>query len=358
MATAVYFDESGYTGGALLDPVQPDFCVASSLIGDAEAAEILDACFPGYGGEEFKFQKLWRRPASRSRLQALSAALGARADALFIWCVDKRFCVLVKLIDHMIEPVFHARGLDFYANGHAAQFSNYLHFSLLADAGRSFYDALIGTYYAFARDPTETRLRVMQRKLGLMARSAPADLQPLVGMAHIGALTFHDHADIKTFKATMEIQLTSVLSSVGYWRQRVDGPLELFHDASNNFFGQADRWGAITRADVPPQLLPVANDEPLPFPLGIGATHAVDSRDSPSIQLCDLLAGLAVKSRRPAAEPAMEAFRMQLLEAGLGTLNSNGIWPEPSFPRSAPALLSGPDAVDRMAKIIRDGLKG
>jgi len=52
MVHAIYIDESGYTGRALLDPAQPLFCVASSLIGDEEAEEILRRAFPTFGGEE------------------------------------------------------------------------------------------------------------------------------------------------------------------------------------------------------------------------------------------------------------------------------------------------------------------
>ena len=56
--TRVFFDESGFTGNALLDDAQRNFVVASSVVDDAEAEKILRAAFPKYAGAEFKFKNI------------------------------------------------------------------------------------------------------------------------------------------------------------------------------------------------------------------------------------------------------------------------------------------------------------
>ena len=55
LTKTLYFDESGFTGYNLLDPNQPVFTIASSDLGDQEAADILRAAFPRYQGHEYKF---------------------------------------------------------------------------------------------------------------------------------------------------------------------------------------------------------------------------------------------------------------------------------------------------------------
>lgn len=352
MARAVYFDESGYTGGALLDPVQPLFCVASSLVGDSEAEGILRRAFPGYAAQEFKFQQLWRRDKTRGQLPALATELHAVQDRLFLWVIDKRFCVLTKLIDFLVEPVFHDMGRDFYKNGHAAKFSNYIHSGFAVVGSPELYEATIRPYYEFSRDPTEERLQELQRRLGLMATSGPKEMRFFYEMALKGARDFHRNCDITTFKDTFEIQLTSVLASVGYWRHLIPDDLELFHDASNNFFNQSSLWEAITADDVPAQFHPVANAPPMEFPLRVVSTKAKDSKESFAIQLCDVLAGLAVKFARERARDPGSGLVKDILDAGFGDLTYNGIRPGVDFPSGPPEVLDGPDVVDQLMAII------
>lgn len=72
----IYMDESGFTGDDLLEDGQSHFVIASTLIGDDEAREILDRCFPRYQGPEVKFKVLWRRrDVHRCGLQTFAAEL-------------------------------------------------------------------------------------------------------------------------------------------------------------------------------------------------------------------------------------------------------------------------------------------
>jgi hypothetical protein len=57
-------------------------------------------------------------------------ALGGVHEKLFVWQVDKRFCVLTKMIDYLLEPIAHSAGHDFYKNSYASKFANYIYFGL------------------------------------------------------------------------------------------------------------------------------------------------------------------------------------------------------------------------------------
>jgi hypothetical protein len=79
----------------------------------------------------------------------------------------------------------------------------------------------------------------------------------------------------------------------------------------------------------------------------------MDSKDSPSIQVCDLLAGLATKHFSPRTEGDDRVFMDQVIEAGLKHITYNGIRPDVIFPdQIPPRRLDGPDVVDQMTDII------
>lgn len=358
MVRSIYFDESGYTGKALLDPAQPFFCLASTLIDDAEAGDILKRVFPGYGGQEFKFQSLWRRrERTKAQIIALAKEVYAVRDRVFLWVIDKRFCVLTKFIDFLIEPVLHKLGRDFYKDSYAPKFSNISHSAITSLGEPELYEATIRPFYEFTRDPTEERLRELQRRLMLMSTSTPDGLRFFYETAVIGAVHFHNHSEIEGFEDTFEVHLSSALASVGYWRHRIKDDFGIFHDASSAFFRQADLWDTITSDEVPPQFHPVANGPPLEFPLRIKSTTAVDSKTSPAIQLCDLIAGLAVKAVCGGANAADAATIDAIRGAGFVDMEFNGIRPSDDFPDGAPAALDGPDAVDLLSAVMNPGLK-
>lgn len=351
MVTDVFFDESGYTGRALLDPVQPHLVVASSIIGETDAEAILREAFPSYQGEEFKFQNIWKRPNSRVRLPEFARIVGSRAQDLFFWHIDKRFCVLTKLVDHLLEPLAYERGFDFYQDAYAHRFSNYIYVGLKHIGAPGLYEAVTDAYYAFAIDPTEERLASLRRSLTLMANSTPDELEFFFGSALEGVRTFHEHSDIATFRDTLETQVTSILASVSYWTHKRPGPLNVRHDQSASFFKDGSLWKAIASPKAPAHLHPTANGPPTTFPLPVVSTTPVDSKTSYAIQLCDLAAGLTAKML--ARDPDNQAIVDAVLATPFAHAPKNGISPGDEFPDGPPARRAGPDAVDQMVSIIR-----
>jgi hypothetical protein len=351
---AVFFDESGYTGRNLLDPAQPMFVIASSLIGEYDAARILADAFPRFKGDELKFQDVWKR--HRQRLVPLCTSLGERAADLYVWHIDKKFCVLQKMIDYLIEPIAYEAGHDFYKNSYAYKYANYIYFGLTQIGTPELYSATLTAYYEFVCDPTNASLGRLQYRLSLFESSGPAEMKFFFEMAGLGAEHLYRSGTVEGLRGSLEVYVTSMLNCVGFWSQRVDGELDIFHDQSNSFFAQKDLWDALTSKEVAEQLHPVANGPPIKFPLPVGQTNSLDSKTSAAIQLCDLLAGLTAKMRnRPEGEG--QDVIDGLLATKIGSVAINGIQPGTEFPDGGPELRDGPDPVDRMVKIIRSGQK-
>jgi hypothetical protein len=349
----LYFDESGFTGYNLLDPDQPVFMIASSDLAEQEAADILQRAFPRYQAPEFKFSNIWASNRNRRGLIEFGracATLGARA---YMWRTDKRFAVLTKVIDFLIEPYLHDMGYDFYADGFARKYSNYIHYGLTECGEPALYDSIIRAYQEFSRAPSEAGLERLQIRLRLMANSLEEPLSIFLDQMAIGAEVFERYRSVESFTGADELYVTTMLAIIGHWRQRSPDDFAVVHDDSAHFFRHREMWETITSPNVPPQMHVAGDGSEVPYPLRVVSTTPTPSEQSRSIQFCDVLAGVSAKIFDERIEGDDRQLLNDAIVAGLGELTFNGIRPEPEFPdRIPPPPLDGPDAVDRMVGVI------
>ncbi|MBG6206260.1 hypothetical protein IWQ49_000907 [Labrenzia sp. EL_126] len=144
-----------------------------------------------------------------------------------------------------------------------------------------------------------------------------------------------------------------MLAVIAHWRKIHDEDFAVVHDATANFFRHRNLWERITNTDVPDQSHRLGDGSDVEFPLRVVSTAAVDSRENRSIQFCDVLAGLVARHFDPRTEGDDRKLIDDVIEAGLGCLDYNGIRPSFVWPDEIPPRrLSGPDAVDRMTQMI------
>ena len=168
-----------------------------------------------------------------------------------------------------------------------------------------------------------------------------------------GAEAFLHFTDLETFRLSNELHTSTMIALVSHWRRRTDDDFAVVHDASSTFLRNRRMWENVTNEAVPAQGMPGGDGQDTPFPLRVVSTMAADSRSSAAIQFCDVLAGLTARhfSTKDGEE---RAFLDELVRAGLGELTWDGVRPGLVFPDSIPPRrLDGPDAVDRMAEVIR-----
>jgi hypothetical protein len=348
----LYFDESGFTGYNLLDPVQPIFAVASTGISDAEAAQILDQSFPKYQGSEFKFTNIWGTN-SRSGLLTFAGHLQTLGEQAFVYMIDKRFAVLTKIVDFLIEPYITDAGFDFYDEGFCWKYCNYIHYGLTEFAPPELYESLVNAYQAFSRNPTEESLAILHSRLEIMAGSTEEPVRIFLEQMELGARLFHKYHVLEKFKGSDELQLTSMMAIVSHWRGKYKEDFAVVHDASSNFLRGKEFWERITNNNVPKQLHRSGDGTMTEFPLRVVSTTPMDSKDSAAIQFCDVLAGLTTRHFSPRTEGKDRDFMNEVVEAGLKELSFNGIRPSTIFPdRIPPKRLTGPDIVDQMTNIM------
>ena len=352
MTRTIFCDESGFTGYNLLDPKQPFFAVASADISEADAEEILRQSFHSYRGAEFKFSNIWR---SRQRTGLLKFAenLQGLKDSFFVYVIDKKFGVLTKIVDFLVEPIVTSAGYDFYEDGFCWKYCNYIYFGFTQFAPTELLETILKEYQVFSRNPTLGSLMHLQKRLQFIAASTEEPVQIFLQQIELGARLFNEFYNLGKFKGSDELQLTTMLAIVGYWRQRCCENFIIVHDNSSNFLRRKEMWERITNNNVPKQLHRQGDGTFIEFPLRVNATKTIDSKCSKSVQFCDILAGLATKFFNPRTREVDRKFLEELIAAGLGDLKYSGILPSHIFPdQFPPKQLSGPDIVDQMTNII------
>jgi len=353
MTTKLYFDESGYTGRQLLDPLQRHFVLASSTVGDDIALDLMRTSFPDYQGAEFKFEKIWAKPTSRRRLPIFVEAVGTHAVEFYVWSIDKRYSLLIKMLEYLMEPALYEAGYDWYS-GYGYGLSNYVQFGLTRMAPDGLYEATLRAYLEFARKPSDEGRFALMAEFQTLKRKAPEEIQFVYDACISGLADFHRYHEFEGYRNTLEIYVTSMLNAVGYWANRGLTDLELNHDESSGFFRSADMWAAMTSSAVGARVQPVLNGPPITFPLPVKATVSRRSQESAGVQLCDLMAGLSAKmfAGRLQDEPGLlDVMR----SSGFAQIDGNGVGPSDVFPEGPPPRRNGKDAVDRMVDLIRAG---
>lgn len=358
MTTTIFFDESGFTGTDLTNRAQPFFTIASSTVPDEQAAQILADSFPGYGGAEFKFTNVWKRDRHRANLARFAERLPEFADQLFVWAMDKRFNLLVKMLDYLVEPMMYARGFDFYKAGYCQRYVNTVHGDILALGSEELYSDTVELWDRFARSPTDNSLAELRTFFDTQARQRTGPLSNLYLTLRQGVDEFIERNQIvEEFEESNEMQVTSMLSSVIWWRQRDRDDFAVVHDQSSSFFKNASMWAALVRNDAPPTVHQLGNGSQVEFPLRVLSTTSVTSHESAAVQLCDILAGLFAKMMRALQGTERDAFLMYLVRRGVGEITFSGVNPGQDRVSGLPPRRDGPDALDRMTELIRPELE-
>lgn len=353
MITKIFLDESGFTGEDLYNPDQRFFTIASTIIGDDEAHAILKRCFPRYQGPEYKFTNLWKRRSSREGLLSMAREIPTLADRAYLWIIDKRFCLFTKMLDYLIEPGAYEAGFDWYANGWALRYMNTAHRDVLQYGSEALYDETVRRWDMFARSPSRAAIDALQEHLERSEAATSPPLSSLFNLTQRGLTHFlARNQRLEEFENSSEIQVTSVFSTVTWWRQQRSDDFALVHDESSAFLKQRALWDTMLRDDFEASPFLIGNGTEVELPLRVRSTTAVRSVDSPAVQLCDVLAGFGAKAGPALIGGTADPFIRELVEAGAGELVYSGVLPHALYVDGPPARRNGPDMVDRMVELL------
>ncbi|MEU9165813.1 DUF3800 domain-containing protein [Streptomyces sp. NPDC048424] len=155
-AAVVYVDESANSGQNLLDVHQPVFTVAGVHLPDDLADAIVDevrAQLPA-NVKEPKYSSLAGSSGGRKALMRAFSRLPEGSVQTYL--VHKRFMVITKLVDLLVEPRAYANGINLYEGKQSLRFAEalYLGGPVLGDAGA--YERLLQIFVDWVRGRVAT----------------------------------------------------------------------------------------------------------------------------------------------------------------------------------------------------------
>jgi hypothetical protein len=320
----VAFDEAGNTGQNLLDPDQPVFVLASVSLDQAAAEDALARVVPS--GAEAKFTKLRKSSAGRRSVLDFLNSEVVSIDHLKFTVYHKRFMVVTKIVDMLVEPLAHLRGHDLYARGENLAMANLIYTVTGTYCGHTAFDQLLECFVAMVRRKSSgtvtrfyaqvDRMRKTNRQrgfdpvLGLIAATRPVvDIE-----VHENDTVALDPA-VSTF-ADLAAQWTAVLRE----------PFDIVHDQSKPIEHEKEVLESLMTTAEPARVFE-GPGPPRQWPLlSTGITFA-NSHDVPQIQLADLFSGAVSTIFTAKARGATDDFAVAIAATSLGQIPFEPVWP-------------------------------
>lgn len=284
-----HIDESGYTGGDLLNPQQCFQGATAVAISDAEAARLIREHFPKLQAPELKYHALARRPAYHRPLMDLQRAVLSQHKCVTYVC-DKRYLLILMFLDYAVEPFYYERGHDFYRDGQNYSLASLLYTvgptllgtapfgDMLASFQRAIKEKTPQALEALVNSTKKLNWRKLPEALGPIARGSP---ECLSAIATPGVSTDAAMVVLQSLISRMEVMAS------GQYCVEHDQSKNLlrYHEVLQSYIDHQDevefRQTQITK---------------IRFPLKLSSVIQVDSKTSPAVQIADVMIGAAIEA--------------------------------------------------------------
>ncbi|MFQ0829057.1 DUF3800 domain-containing protein [Serratia fonticola] len=151
MRPDIFFDESGNTGGNLLDSMQPFFTLSSCNISKLDAIKALELT-GSKSPTEAHFKTLRRRKSGQDGIVRLLESKYINEENVKVFLVDKKYMLTTKIVDIIIETWCFNRGIDLYKNGQNLALSNIYYFCLPVFCGEENTDKMYNRFISLIKN--------------------------------------------------------------------------------------------------------------------------------------------------------------------------------------------------------------
>ena len=329
MTTTIFLDESGYTGYDLVNDRQPTFVLASMCLAEKECEALKVEFFKDVNSKELKHVKLSKRPRQQEMVIQFLKYLEKNRHLFKVSVAHKRYVLVCKLVDLLIETPARNDGLDIYEQGLNISLANLFFYTLPAFGGDDFFAELL------------ERFQIMLRKRSAISYDSffslvfqnhdSNDLNEMLQWLQISHFKLGENLFETIPENTLDLALTMTLSLMAEWRLEIAGRIHLLHDMSSNMSRQKEVWDALMDPNLPPAFVGYDRRK-MKFPVSVERTIFEHSQNWAGLQLSDVLAGAIdryskwlVRGKKPEDSYGKE------LAGIVGDVLVLPIWPETKF---------------------------
>lgn len=323
----IAFDESGNTGQDLLNPNQPMFSLASVYLSDADTEEAINI-LTTQTGQEIKFSNLVRSTAGRQRVLSFLQSPYAKIDKAKIYVIHKRYMVVGKIVDLLIEPLAHRDGLNLYQQGCNIAMANLYYTCLPTVCGDDEFNDFLGKFVEMIRKKDRNSITEFYKSCGRMYHSAklPGFKNDLAVM--LKSIEVIDEVLRASDATQLDPSVTSFVQHCAAWGSCLSHDFDVVYDESKPIRQQQTLLSLLMAKDEPE--MQVGYDYrkmALPLKEATGINFG-DSKTIKQLQVADVIAGASAYWARGFTEvKADRDFCESLEEYGIRSLVIGCLWP-------------------------------
>jgi hypothetical protein len=293
---AIYFDESGNTGPALLDERQPIFALASVNLSDETASSLLEPL--GDGQDEIKFSVLRNDGARSAKLMEMLGSPVLTPEVARVSVFHKPYTTVAKLCDLLMEPGFYRRGLgdEWRTDGSTLKWPTTLYENATEQIGTT-WPALLAAFVDAVRRPAPQKTADVRRLIDEGLKKAPdarVEFPLLVMREEVGEELgrFYDDRGkpLRHLVDPLDPGVSGLVEHLLSWGEKL-GPFHARHDASTSMERAAPYIRKLCDPSMEPYEVTGPDGSVGRFPLKARDIEFVDSTNSAQVQVADLLAG-------------------------------------------------------------------
>ena len=289
-ARTIFVDESAYSGSNFLDAEKPLFVVATLGIERDEAERLHAKYFSKVAATELKHSRLVRRPAQRAMVLDFLTEVGSRKGIAKVWAAEKRCAGWLKVVDHLIEPLWFERGRDLYADGGNVAMASTLYYLLPHEVGQTISDELLASSLAVLKPGTDIERSALALRLEGLGSLAGARAKRLLSLLHEPLKALPPSAFDELLPGALDMSLGAAVQLLAAWRTETGRQLRVVHDRTANMSRHKDVLDALTSATIDARVETSSSGMTLTYPVDARITFE-PSDSNVGLQLTDVLAG-------------------------------------------------------------------
>ena len=284
----IYLDESGNTGSNLLDDSQPVFTLASCQLSDDDAMKLIELVGSN-AQNELHFKRLKRNKAGQDGIVRLIGSKLINPKSVKINLFHKRFMIVSKIVDTLIEHMLYLRGEDLYINGQNIALSNMLYCCLTVFCDDAKVEQMMSAFIIMLKNKGSESIEAFYSSVEQVQSSSShdpfkADIQQILDTKEIvyDALNGVD-------KTTLDPSIPALFAQCVQWGREFPKGFHLMHDDSQTLERKAGMFALFM--DWTQENIEVGYDRrKYELPLKGKSLKFVDSKAHPQIQIADIVA--------------------------------------------------------------------
>lgn len=325
-ARIVAFDESGNTGQNLLDPAQPVFVLASVHLTVAQMQEMRRLL--GWSeGDELHFVRLKRSRRGRRRIVDVMNLPWIQDEVVKAVVYHKRFMIVTKIVDMLIEEHLHRVGIDLYKHGRNIALANLLYHVTPVLCDDTLFDEMLRTFVRLAREPTTKTIDefyAVVRALQQSCKHPPfrEELDLLLVTQGLASSVFS-----APDATAVDPAVPAFLHAATEWNEQFRSDFRIVHDESKPVAYMQEILEYFMAEDEP-EFVSGYDRRKARFPIRADGINFVDSATFPVVQAADFFAGaIGYYFRGLIAPGARDELWEALHRSRCSELNHGVIWP-------------------------------